>query len=313
MQSEYQDSTPDTGYEELSSEGSAIGWLGALAGLVLLVAFFLPWGDGQSAFDAVKQDLRADSFAGEVLYKLIFGSTALAGMGSLFFGFRLAAHGYRGPAFRAWMSTSLGAMVVLGGFLPALFLSYALLGDTLDELQGGIWLSLGSVGLLAFVGLVGLSSALSEDEENGYSPPGSSGVPAIIVGTVLIMAFFLPWGAEGSGYDIVKADLGSNSLPGELLFKAIFGSTALAGVGSLLFGIGRANSADRTAAFRAWMTTSISAMGLMAGFVPSFLWSTALLAGFEDQLKIGVWLSLGAAVTLVVAAIVDLSSQQEEM
>ncbi len=311
MQFEHQDSTPD--YEETTSEGSAMGWLGVLAGLVLLVAFFLPWGDGQSAFDAVKQDLRADSFVGEVLYKLIFGSTALAGMGSLFFGFRLATHGYRGAPFRSWMSTSLGAMVVLGGFLPALFLSYALLGDTLDELQGGIWLSLGSDLLLAFVGLVGLSSALSEHEENSYSPPGSSGIPAIIVGTVLIIAFFLPWGAEGSGYDIIKADLGSNSLPGELLFKAIFGSTVLAGIGSLIFGIGRANSADRTAAFRAWMTTSISAMGLMAGFIPSFLWSTALLAGFEDQLKIGVWLSLGAAVALIIAAIVDLSSQQEEM
>ncbi len=314
-ESPYQASEPRYGDGGSESRGVVGGWLGVLIGVILLVAFFLPWGEGESAFDAVMQDLKADHFLGELLYKLIFASTGLAGLGSVIFGLLLATGSQRGAAFRAWMSTSIGSMVVVGGFLPGLLLSYALLDNATDELEIGIWLSLGGVVLLAVATLVGLSSALSrsKDSEIEFMVSGSGGRFAVAIGLLLVVAFFLPWGAEGSAFDIVKEDLGADNFLGELLYKLVFASTALAGIGSVIFGLGWTMGSQRGAAFRAWMTTSVGGMGLMAGFLPTFVWSTALIGRFTDMLKIGVWLSLGAAVLLVLASLVDLSAQQGEM
>jgi hypothetical protein len=316
MEQQYQAFPPRSEANKTASMVGAIGGgCAVLIGLILLVAFFLPWGDGESAFDAVTQDLEADHLLGELLYKLIFASTGLAGLGSVIFGLLLATGSQRGAAFRAWMSTSIGSMVVVGGFLPGLLLSYALLGNTTDELEIGIWLSLGGVVLLAVATLIGLSSALTrfKDSEIGFMASGYGGRFAVAIGLLLVVAFFLPWGAEGSAFDIVKEDLGADNFLGELLYKLIFASTALAGIGSVIFGLGWAVGSQRGAAFRAWMTTSVGGMGLMAGFLPTFIWSTALIGRFTDMLKIGVWLSLGAAVLLVLASLVDLSAQQGEM
>jgi hypothetical protein len=235
MEQQYQAFPPRSEANKTASMVGAIGGgCAVLIGLILLVAFFLPWGDGESAFDAVTQDLEADHLLGELLYKLIFASTGLAGLGSVIFGLLLATGSQRGAAFRAWMSTSIGSMVVVGGFLPGLLLSYALLGNTTDELEIGIWLSLGGVVLLAVATLIGLSSALTrfKDSEIGFMASGYGGRFAVAIGLLLVVAFFLPWGAEGSAFDIVKEDLGADNFLGELLYKLIFASTALAGMGS---------------------------------------------------------------------------------
>ena len=312
---QYSNPDLDTNYNGTNPLGNVSGWLAVLLGLVLLVGFFLPWADGGSAFDLVKEEIYGDNWLGKLLSRLIFGSTGLAGLGSLIFGYRLATSAYREAPFRAWMATSLGCMVVLGGLFPAMLLSTALMADGLGDLQIGMWVTLGGVVLLSIAALIGLSGALSEPDYTGSTTvlsSGSGGLAALL-GLVLVVAFFLPWSAESSGWDLVKEDLGSDSYVGKLLFRLVFGSTALAGIGAMIFGSGRAASTYRSAAYRAWMTTSLAGMGLLAGFVPSFLWSSALLADAGGELKIGIWLSSGCAVMLVVGAVVDLAGQQAEM
>ncbi len=146
---------------------------------------------------------------------------------------------------------------------------------------------------------------------------------AVLIGMILLIAFFLPWTAgydeDASAFDTVKEDLGADNALGEMLYKLIFGSTALAGCGSVIFGLGLAAAsfiARRNAALRSWMATSVGSMVILAAFMPCFLWTFALLGDNTDDIKIGIWLSLGGAALLVVASLIGLVSafmtQQEQ-
>lgn len=146
--------------------GSIGGGCAVLIGLILLIAFFLPWQVGydgdESAFDTVTEDLGTDNTLGEMLYKLVFGSTALAGCGSVLFGLGLAAGSFaarRDAAFRSWMATSIGGMVILAAFMPCFLLSFALLGDATEDIKVGVWITLGGAALLVIPALIGLVSA----------------------------------------------------------------------------------------------------------------------------------------------------------
>ncbi len=136
---------------------------------------------------------------------------------------------------------------------------------------------------------------------------------AVLIGLILLLAFFLPWtvGFDGdeSAFDTVKEDLGADNTLGETLYKVIFGSTALAGCGSVVFGLGLAGGAllaRRNAAFSSWMATSIGAMVVLAAFLPCWIWTFALLGDNTDEIKIGVWISLGSAAFLGIAAFIGL-------
>jgi len=152
--------------------GAAGGGCAVLIGLILLIAFFLPWTAGydgdESAFDAVKEDIGADSALGEALTKLILSSTALAGCGSVILGLGLAAVSLiarRDAAFKSWMAGSIGSMVVLGSFWPCFLWTIALLDGDTDSIKIGMWLSLGSAALLVVASLIGLLSAFMAQRE----------------------------------------------------------------------------------------------------------------------------------------------------
>lgn len=149
-----------------STLGAVGGGCAVLIGLILLIAFFLPWTTGydgdESAFDTVKEDVEAENALGDVLYKLIFGSTALAGCGSIIFGLGLVGGSFiarRNAAFRSWMATSLGGIVVLAAFMPCFLWTLALVGGYTDDIKIGVWLSLGGAVLLIIASLSGLLSA----------------------------------------------------------------------------------------------------------------------------------------------------------
>ena len=138
---------------------------------------------------------------------------------------------------------------------------------------------------------------------------------AVLIGLILLIAFFLPWTAgydgDESAFDAVKEDLSADSALGETLYKLILGSTALAGCGSVIFGLGLAAAsfiARRNAALRSWMASSVGGMVILAAFMPCLLWTYALLGDYAEDIKIGIWISLGAAALLVVASLIGLLS-----
>jgi hypothetical protein len=167
------------------------------------------------------------------------------------------------------------------------------------------------------------------EQQKAASSPGSGaskaapmlgavgGGCAVLIGLILLIAFFLPWSAGGYGsdeksaFEILEEDSGSDSALGNLLSDFIVGSTALAGCGSMILGLGLAAAsfiARRNAALRSWMASSVGCMVVLAAFLPCFHWTYALLGDYTDDIKIGVWLSLGGAVLLVIASLVGLLS-----
>ncbi len=148
--------------------GVAGGGCAVLVGLLVIVAFFLPWvqspfGGEINGLDSLKDTLDAfDNTASQVLVALLNSSPVLAGLGSAVFGVGLAIGAFaarRGGALRAWMATSIGGMVVLGTFLPCSLLSQALETNSTDQFELGFWLVLGGALFLIVPAFIGLTSA----------------------------------------------------------------------------------------------------------------------------------------------------------
>lgn len=148
---------------------SLAGYGGALAvflGVVLLLGFFLPWQEGESAFNGVTDSLgEGGNVLGELLFRLILGSTGLAGLGSIIFGQRLAMSLYSNAAHKAWAATSIGGMAALGLLLPFLMWAYALLDPGSSNLEAGFWLTLIGALLLGVASILGLVGAFATQQE----------------------------------------------------------------------------------------------------------------------------------------------------
>jgi len=162
-----------------SKAGPTLGVMGGgcavLIGLILLLAFFLPWvpfwSDGDSGYEMLKW-VRPGELFGEMpgeentstslLNDLIASSSALAGCGSVMFGLGLAVSAFvarRNGAFTAWMATSVGGMVILGAFWPCILLASAAAYDFVEEFKIGYWFTLGGALLLVIPAFIGLVSA----------------------------------------------------------------------------------------------------------------------------------------------------------
>jgi hypothetical protein len=304
--------------------GVATGVFAVLVGLLLIAAFFMPWagavwGGDQSGFDMLKEGTGSDNTLGNLLLDFLVASPALAGLGGVVFGLGLVADAMgegRGAAFRSWAATSIGGMVVWAAFWPCFLWTTALLAHVTSNLKIGLWLSLVGAVLLAITSLKGLFSA-EPFSRNGWAPSlsGYGGAFAVVLGVILLIAFFLPWAGGESAYDAVKQDLEADSFLGELLYKLIFASTALAGLGSVIFGLRLATRSGSNAAYKAWAATSVGGMAALAIMLPCFMWSGALIGGYSDELEFGFWITLIGALLLTVASLmglVDASAAQRE-
>jgi predicted Ser/Thr protein kinase len=298
------------------------GGLAALAGVLLIAAFFMPWIEDEWASLSGYQILKESTGLGSLnnlLQDFVTGSTALAGLGSVIFGLALAAGSPakgRSPAFRAWTATGIGAMVVWATFWPCFILSIQAspsLGDTLSHLRIGLWLSLCGAVSLAITSLRGLLSARPAPG-GGWSRSlsGYGGALAVLLGMILLVGFFLPWGEGESAFDAVTQDVGAVDFLSELLVRLIFASTGLAGLGSVIFGLLLARSLRGNAAYKAWAATSIGGMAALAVMLPGFILSST----DAQELGFGLWITQLAAVLLPIASLMGLlgafRSQRQE-
>lgn len=140
------------------------GGCAVLVGLLVMVAFFLPWGQDISGYDFVQDSLDyIDNTASQVLTVLLNGSPVLAGCGSAVFGVGLVLGAFaarRAGALRAWMAASIGGMVFLGAFFPCSLLNQALMSESTDQFEIGFWLTLGGALFFLVPAFIGLISAL---------------------------------------------------------------------------------------------------------------------------------------------------------